>query len=252
MNALQLFPIFLAGLAGSVHCIGMCGGIVSAFSAAGRPAFPVAVVAASRRSAGLKQGLRNLAYNAGRIASYGVAGAIAGGMSGGLRQLAGFAWLQLAGLWLANLMLLALGLYLMDAWRGLARLEAAGWMLWRHLQPFTRSLLPLDHPGKAFALGMLWGWLPCGMVYSMLTIAMLAGSAGRGAAVMLAFGLGTLPALTSLGIAGASLQARLRQRNMRIAAGMLVLGFGLFGIARAWHGMPAGWIDALCITGAAR
>jgi hypothetical protein len=145
-------------------------------------------------------------------------------------------------------MLIALGLYLMDAWRGLAWLERKGQLLWRHLQPHTRKLLPIDHPGKALALGMLWGWLPCGMVYSMLTMAMLAGSATRGAAVMLAFGLGTLPALMSMSLAGARLQTQLRKPGMRSAAGLVVLAFGLFGIARALHGMPDGWADAFCLT----
>lgn len=249
IDMLQLFPIFVAGLVGSVHCIGMCGGIVSAFSAASRPAFPVPVVSSAGLGAiGAGQGLRMLAYHAGRIGSYMMAGAVAGGIVGGVQSLARLAWLQLAGLWLANLMLIALGLYLMRAWLGLARLEAQGQRLWRHLQPFTRRLLPLDRPGKAFALGMLWGWLPCGMVYSMLTIAMLAGSASRGAAVMLAFGLGTLPALSGLALAGGALSARMNAPVLRHAAGMIMLGFGLFGIVRALHGLPAGWADILCLT----
>jgi sulfite exporter TauE/SafE len=253
MNTLQLFPIFLAGLAGGVHCIGMCGGIVSAFSAATRPAFPVPVTTVSTFDAQAGRGLRMLAYHAGRIGSYMTAGAIAGGLIGGVQSLAQLGWLQLAAMWLANLMLIALGLYLMRAWLGLAWLEAQGQLLWRHLQPLTRRLLPLDRPDKAFALGMLWGWLPCGMVYSMLTMAMLAGSAIRGAEVMLAFGLGTLPALLGVGLAQAGLAGRVNTPGMQKAAGLIVLAFGLFGIARAVYGVPAGWADVFCITpGAAR
>jgi hypothetical protein len=125
MNALSLFPFFVAGLVGSVHCVGMCGGIVSAFSmATTRPAFPVTVTTVPAIAA-LDGGLRVLAYNAGRLGSYMAAGALAGGMLGGVRQLAGAAPLQMVAYWLANLMLVALGLYLMDVWRGLARLEAA-------------------------------------------------------------------------------------------------------------------------------
>jgi sulfite exporter TauE/SafE len=251
MSTLALFPFFVAGLVGSVHCVGMCGGIVGAFSlAAPRPAFPVAVAAAptAPTAAAMDGTVRVLAYNAGRLGSYMAAGALAGGLLGGARQLAGAAPLQMAAYWLANLMLVALGLYLMDAWRGLVTLESGGRMLWRRLQPLTRHLLPVDHAGKALALGALWGWLPCGMVYSMLLTAMLTGSAGGGAAVMLAFGLGTLPALLTMGMLGNRLQAWTRRRPVRMAAGMLVLAFGLLGLARASHGIEAGWLDTLCLT----
>ena len=251
MSALSLFPVFVAGLVGSVHCVGMCGGIVSAFSmAAPRPAFPIAVTTIPA-AAVVDGGLRVLAYNAGRLGSYMAAGALAGGMLGGVRQLAGVAPLQMAAYWLANLMLVALGLYLMNAWRGLARLEAGGRFLWQRLQPLTRHLLPIRHPGQALALGALWGWLPCGMVYSMLLTAMLTGSASGGAAVMLAFGLGTMPALVTMGLLGNRLQTWTRKREVRLGAGLLVLAFGLLGLARASHGISAGWLDALCLTPAA-
>lgn len=248
MSALSLFPFFVAGLVGSVHCAGMCGGIVGAFSmAAPRPAFPVPVTAVPA-AAVFDGGLRVLAYNAGRLGSYTVAGALAGGMLGGVRQLAGAAPLQMAAYWMANLMLVALGLYLMDAWRGLSRLESGGRFLWQRLQPLTRRLLPIRHPGQALALGALWGWLPCGMVYSMLLTAMLTGSASAGAAVMLAFGLGTMPALVTMGMLGNRLQAWARKREVRLGAGLLVLAFGLLGLARASRGISAGWLDALCLT----
>ncbi|MET0962880.1 MAG: sulfite exporter TauE/SafE family protein [Noviherbaspirillum sp.] len=248
MSTLALFPFFVAGLVGSVHCVGMCGGIVGAFSlAAPRPAFPVPVVAAPAAAA-IDGALRVLAYNAGRLGSYMAAGALAGGLLGGVRHLAGAAPMQMAAYWLANLVLVALGLYLMDAWRGLARLEGAGRLLWSRLQPLTRCLLPVDHPGKALALGALWGWLPCGMVYSMLMSAMLTGSAGGGAAVMLAFGLGTLPALITTGLLGNRLQAWTRRRPVRMGAGLLVLAFGMLGLARASHGIDIGWLAALCLT----
>jgi len=249
MNALPLLPFFAAGLVGSVHCAGMCGGIVGAFSmAAPRRAFPVPVAVVNAPALALDGALRVLAYNAGRIGSYMAAGALAGGLLGGVRQLAGAAPLQLAAYWLANLMLVALGLYLMDEWHGLARVESVGKLLWSRLQPLTRRLLPVDHPVKALALGALWGWLPCGMVYSMLMSAMLSGSAGSGAAVMLAFGLGTLPALITLGIFGNLLQAWTRRRGVRLGAGLLVLSFGLLGLARAAAGVDIGWLAALCLT----
>ena len=249
MSALPLFPFFIAGLVGSVHCVGMCGGIAGAFSmAAPRRPFPVAVAVANAPAMALDGAVRVVAYNTGRIGSYMAAGALAGGLLGGVRQLAGAAPLQLAAYWLANLMLVALGLYLMNAWHGLARLESAGRLLWSRLQPLTRRLLPVDHPGKALALGALWGWLPCGMVYSMLMSAMLSGSASGGAAVMLAFGLGTLPALFTIGLFGNLLQGWTRRRDVRLGAGLLVLSFGLLGLARAAGGIDLGWLGALCLT----
>ena len=256
MDGLNLFPVFLVGLAGSVHCVGMCGGIVGAFSMApaGAPPFPVAVVsvAAPRVAVGAATGmLRTAAYNTGRIGSYALAGALAGGLAGGARTLAGLTGLQLGGYWLANLMLIVLGLYLTGAWAGLSRLEQLGQGLWRRLRPLMSRILPIDTPFKMLALGALWGWLPCGMVYSVLLTAMLAGSAAGGAAVMIAFGLGTLPMLLALGLAGARLRLALQRPAVRLAGGLLVLGFGVLGLLRAAGGMAPGWLDVLCLTGSA-
>ncbi|HEY0063625.1 MAG TPA: sulfite exporter TauE/SafE family protein [Telluria sp.] len=248
--SVNLLPLFLVGLAGSVHCIGMCGGIVSAFSLAPgeRAPFPVAVVSDAAPRAATAT-LRVLAYNAGRIGSYATAGAIAGGVASGAGTLAGVAGWQAAGYWLANLMLVLLGLYLMDAWRALTTLEQLGQGVWRRLQPLMRFILPLDGPLKMFAMGALWGWLPCGMVYSVLLTAMFSGSAASGAAVMAAFGLGTLPMLAMLGLAGSVLRSALQRASVRRAAGVLVTGFGLLGIARAAGGTAHGWLDILCVNG---
>jgi len=245
----------MIGLLGGLHCIGMCGGIVSAFSAASRPArsFPVAVVGINSVQDNTQLSvfdnvLRVLAYNTGRIGSYAIAGAMAGGIASGVRSLSSLASLQIAGYWLANLMLVALGLYLMDAWRGLARLEAAGQIVWRHIQPLMKPLLPVDSVPKAFALGGLWGWLPCGMVYSVLLTAMFTGSATSGAIVMLAFGLGTLPMMLSLGLIGSRLKMFAQRRAVRIVCGAIVLAFGVLGLIRAGNGMSAGFMDVLCLT----
>lgn len=252
-----LFPVFLVGLAGSVHCAGMCGGIVGALSVAPRPAFPVPVrtVTVQRLA---PAAAHVAAYNAGRIASYATAGALAGGLAGGAARLAGLPALQLGSYVLANLMLVALGLYLMDAWRGLALLERSGQALWRRISPLLHRLGPGATPGRMFAAGALWGWLPCGMVYSMLVTAMLSGSALGGAGVMLAFGLGTLPMLAAIGLAGVRLRSLFQLRHVRLACGLLILGFGLLGLWRAAggmsapgspaHGMWAHWIDVLCVA----
>jgi len=261
MSAAQLLPVFLVGLAGSIHCVGMCGGIVGALSTsasvdhAPRAVIPIVALTPAPASALA----RVLAYNTGRIASYMLAGAMAGGLAGGAQGLAawsGVAGVQLGFYWLANLMLVALGLYLMNAWRGLAWLEQGGRVLWQRAQPalapMMKTLLPADRPHQALALGALWGWLPCGMVYSVLLTAMLSGDALEGAAVMLAFGLGTLPMLLGLGLLGARVQRAMRRPALRIICGMAVLAFGLLGLMRAaglaGNGMTPEWIDILCLT----
>ena len=161
MNALSLVPMFMVGLAGSVHCIGMCGGIVGALSISGgapaaptRPVIAIAVARPALQTSLQSNVLRVLAYNGGRIASYMLAGALAGSLAGaGMLHMAS---LQVAGYWLANLMLVALGLYLMDAWRGLAHLEAAGNIVWRRVRPLLKPLMPMDTPLKR------WPWAACG------------------------------------------------------------------------------------------
>ena len=243
-----LFPVFVVGLLGSVHCAGMCGGIVGALSVAptvGRPV-PIPVVAARPQVGSV------LAYNAGRIGSYMVAGALAGGLAQGAHALARLPALQAGAYWLANLMLAALGLYLMDAWRGLAYLEQGGQAVWRGVRPLLRKVGPLDRPSRMFVAGGVWGWLPCGMVYSVLVTAMLSGSAGGGALVMLAFGLGTLPMLLGLGLLGARLRGWFASPRVRFACGLVVLGFGVLGLARAAGGLPHGWVQDLCLTPGAR
>jgi sulfite exporter TauE/SafE len=246
MGPITLFPLFVVGLLGSVHCAAMCGGIVGALSLAPQrvTSFPVPVRVARAHPALASI----LAYNFGRIGSYAFAGALAGGAAGSARTLAGLPALQAGGYWLANLMLVALGLYLMDAWRGLAMLEQGGRALWRHVQPLTRRVGPPDTPAKMVATGFLWGWLPCGMVYSALVTAMLSGSAAGGAALMFAFGLGTLPMLLALGAAGSTLRAFTSRRQVRVASGLLVLGFGVLGLVRAAGGLPPSWLHTICIT----
>ncbi len=251
MNSLALLPLFLIGLFGGVHCVGMCGGIVSAFSLAApaRRAFPVPVVAAQSAHVPYAEGLlRVLGFNAGRLASYILAGALAAGLAGSVRMLTNITMLQTAGYWMANLMLVLLGLSLMHVWHGLSYLEMVGEFLWRRIKPMMRPLLPVERPWQAFALGALWGWVPCAMVYSVLMTAMLTGSAVQGALVMLAFGLGTLPLLISMGLLGRSVQPFLQRPRIRLIAGLLVLVFGLLGMVRVTTGLSYGFLDAVCIS----
>jgi len=213
------FAAFLIGLLGGVHCVGMCGGIVAALT-----------VQAPRRQRAWDL---HLAYNAGRIASYAAAGAIMGMIGGAGLMLGGILPMQLLLYVLANLVLVSLGLYLAGLGNQLARLESLGAWLWRRVQPYSAKVLPADTTGKAFVLGTLWGWLPCGLVYSLLATALVSGGAASGAAVMLAFGLGTLPNLLLAGMAFKRLRDIAANRHIRLAAGMLVAGFGFAGLAKA-------------------
>ena len=210
--------LFVVGLLGGTHCVGMCGGIVGALSM-GAPA----------------RWSMHLAYNGGRILSYALAGAIAGALGAASLGLEGQLPVRNILYLLANLMLIALGLYLLGVTRALAFTERFGQHLWRRLQPMTRRLLPATSMAQAFPLGLLWGWLPCGLVYSALATSLTAGSAGRGALLMLAFGLGTLPNLLLAGIVLARINEFVRRPLVRIGSGLLVLGFGLYGLLGLLH-----------------
>jgi sulfite exporter TauE/SafE len=222
--------VFLIGLLGGVHCAGMCGGIVSALSLqtpGTRPAWTV-----------------HLAYNLGRISSYGIAGAAMGAVGSLGLLLNNWLPVQLILYLVANLMMVALGLYLTGVTRALAITERAGQVLWRRVQPATRRFLPVRGVAQAFPLGMLWGWLPCGLVYSVLTMTLLSGGALRGAAIMLAFGLGTLPNLMMAGLLLVRFREVIQGRALRLGAGMIVLAFGIWGLfsasalgGRLWQGL---------------
>jgi len=202
----------ILGLLGGGHCLGMCGGLMGALTLAIPP---------EQRGRRLQL---LLAYNIGRILSYACAGLLVG--------LAGWAVASspaaLALRVVAALLLIAMGLYLAGWWSGLTRIEALGRGLWRHIQPIASRLLPVSSLPRALLLGALWGWLPCGLVYSTLLWAASQGNAGYSAALMLAFGLGTWPVLLATGLAAERVSSLLRRRSVRMAGGLLVILFGLW------------------------
>jgi len=212
---------FLIGLMGGVHCVGMCGGIVGALAAQ---------TPQRRRAWGL-----HFAYNGGRIASYAAAGAVMGLIGGAGLMFDQILPVQMLLYVAANVVLIGLGLYLAGLGDSLARVEALGAWLWRRIQPYGARILPVDSTAKAFALGTLWGWLPCGLVYSMLAAALASGGAVRGAAVMLAFGIGTLPNLLLAGMAFKRLREITSNRRLRMVMGLVVAGFGVVGLAKTAH-----------------
>ncbi|MDR1227837.1 MAG: sulfite exporter TauE/SafE family protein [Azoarcus sp.] len=237
------FAVFLIGLLGGVHCVSMCGGIVGALSMQVEQAPPVAADPVRGWMRG-RQWPLHLAYSLGRIFSYTAAGSVLGAL-GSLGMLYdGVMPVQIVLYTLANLMLVALGLYLAGFTRFLAPLERAGQVLWRRIQPATRRFLPVRTVAQALPLGALWGFLPCGMVYMALTTALMTGSALRGAGLMLAFGLGTLPNLLLAGLLLSRFREFARNGKVRMLAGLLVLGFGIFGLINAptlggklWNGV---------------
>lgn len=219
---------FAAGLLGGVHCAGMCGGIVGSLSAAARgPALP-----------------RQLAFNLGRVGSYSLAGA-AVGAAGGLLQLAGPALAAQTVLFVAaNILMVLLGLYVAGWGRAVLRLEAAGGHVWRRIEPLRRHFFPIDTTARALGAGAVWGWIPCGLVYSMLALALASGGAAQGAFVMLAFGLGTLPNLLAAGLAAQKVMALRRIPWVRQAAGAMIVAMAVIGLARApglQEAILAGW-----------
>ena len=231
VDLLVLGAALLTGLLGGAHCVAMCGGIATGFSVHSRGWFAA------------------LQPNLGRIAGYVLAGAVVGGIGGGLLGVARIPQLGIAMRALVGIVLVIAGLRMLDRRGRLPRFSGGpGNRLWRMLAPLQRRLLPADTAGKRFLLGMLWGWMPCGLSTTLLAAAWLSASPLQGALTMAAFGLGTLPVMVSLTWAGARIGQRLQRGALRNAAGVLVIGSGLLTIAAPWlMRMPAmhGVLEAL-------
>lgn len=207
-----LLAMVLIGLLGAGHCLGMCGGISAALGMAVDGNNKLKVV---------------LGYNVGRIFSYGVAGFLVGLLGyWGAEYLAAGPILRIA----AGVLLVLMGFYLAGWWRLLTWLERAGAIVWRRVQPLANRLLPVTTPGRAVVAGMLWGWLPCGLVYSALAYAASTAHPVEGAAMMLAFGLGTAPALLTSGVFAETLRRLLQRNALRQLMGLALMIFGLWVI----------------------
>ena len=227
--ALSLGAAFVAGLAGSGHCLGMCGGIAGAL-AMRRP----------QAAFGTKFGYA-LAYNLSRITSYAVAGALAGLLGRTLLNAVDVKPLSIAFRVVAGAIMIAAATQLVFGWRLLGPLESAGSGLWRRIAPWAGRQGQSGGLGGAIGLGLAWGWLPCGMTYSMLLLAATTASVTTGAAVMLAFGLGTLPSMVTATVAFERMARLLSSRaTLRNVAGALLLAFGLYTAGSALaHLRPA-------------
>ena len=211
MQDFSYLSAFLIGLAGGVHCIGMCGGIASAFT------FAIPKNQSQTRYI--------LSYNIGRVTSYTIAGAITGYLGSLFASSVILGLLILQSLSIIFLILLAL--YISNLYKGLIYFERAGANLWRYLAPAAKKLIPFKSPMHTLMYGMIWGWLPCGLVYSALTWSLASGSLLQGGLFMLCFGLGTLPALIATSMGAGFLIPILQNKVTRMSIAGLLFFFAI-------------------------
>jgi sulfite exporter TauE/SafE len=217
-NPVTLTSAFLLGLFSTLHCVGMCGGIIGALSLS---------LPAEIRSRKPRMLVFVTTYNIGRIISYSLAGLVAGAIGTGVLASTGLehghAVLRAVGI----AMMIAIGLYLAGWLPQLASVEKIGVPVWKKLEPLGRSLLPVATLPKALAYGLIWGWLPCGMVYFVLIWALTSGNAVEGALMMLAFGVGTLPTLLATGFMTSWLTRFARSSTARQVVGLLIIAMAI-------------------------
>lgn len=231
--SLALSAAFVAGIAGSTHCVAMCGGLAGALGMRAR------VV----QSTAAQTFVRALLMQLGRIGSYSVAGALVGALAGAGSMFAAeinFLYVAQALRLFAGLVLLAIAVRIAFAWNAFAWIERAGARFWSRLAPMTKRL-GTDSRNRprivdSLLLGAIWGWLPCGLVYSMLLFAAANGDAARGAAIMIAFGFGTLPAMLVGTLLAAQLTTVLKQRSTKWVAAALLAAFGVWTLVAATSG----------------
>ncbi|MBL4608788.1 MAG: sulfite exporter TauE/SafE family protein [Pseudomonadales bacterium] len=214
-----LFTALSIGFFGSTHCLFMCGGIASALS------FAIPLPQSQ-----WKLSAYPVLFGLGRISSYAIAGAIFAGLGSYLSLTFGDTGIVVVRS-AAGLMLILMGLYVANWWRALSHLEAAAGGLWKKISPLIEKLKPIDRLWKAYAIGGVWGWLPCGLVYSALIWSSSSGNALEGALAMLFFGLGTLPALFATGRFATTFQGLFQQARYRQLAGFFIILFGLWTIS---------------------
>lgn len=221
MNEFTYITAFTVGLMGGVHCVGMCGGIVGALS-----------FATQQKKNSQSRSLLSLlfAYNFGRLCSYSLAGGLMGALGWMVNNWSGIQSIQVLLQFFAAVFMLLMGLYISGWWMGLSRLEKAGAYVWKYIQPLAQKFLPVETASHAVILGVLWGWLPCGLVYSVLVWSVSAGDFQQGALLMLSFGLGTLPNLMAMGLFANQLKQFVQRQAVRYMAGGLVILFALWSL----------------------
>ena len=227
----------------------MCGGIAAAAGQTNRQ---------NLNNSATQRGLELLSWQFGRIMSYGLMGLFAGAFGTIFLSFGPVVMVQQAAFIVANLLLIALGLHVAQLWAGIVQIERIGEFFWRLIAPLaTATLVPqtpkhrdrIKQIGRAVRAGAIWGWLPCGLVYSMLVTASVTGSASNGGLWMLAFGLGTIPALWLTSMASHEATTFFKRLAVRRIAGLLIVAFGLWGLLRVSGLITVPWLDAFCIGG---
>ena len=222
MNELSYLGAVGLGLAGAGHCLGMCGGIAAALNLGGSNG-PATTVA----------------YHLGRIASYTLLGAALGFAAGAVDIRA---W-TIALRYIAGFLLVGMGLYVADWWRGMAYLERLGTHLWQPVQKFSSRFLPIRHPAQALGMGLCWGLMPCGLIYSSLAWAATAQNGWNSALLMLCFGLGTLPAMLATSFGAGNIQQFLRRKGLKIVIATFLIASGVWTlyltVMHAKHGQSS-------------
>ena len=218
MEIINPLIAFNLGVFSTLHCLGMCGGIIGALSLS---------VSANKDNPDVSRAGLVFAYNIGRICSYTLAGAITGFIGGSLVTIImpynGHRVLQI----LAATVLVLIGLHLAGWLPRLKYIESSGLKLWKIIQPVGRHFFPVNRLDRAFMIGVIWGWLPCALVYSVLLWSLTSGNAWTGALLMFAFGVGTLPGMITAGIMSSKLQDVLKQKVFRVWAGVIIILFGV-------------------------
>ena len=225
MADISLFALFLIGFLGGSHCVGMCGGLSSAFALQLPP--------------NMRRWQLILCLNTGRLLSYVFIGVALGALSQYGISLDQTRSLQTGLLVIANVLLILLCLYLGGWTAWITQVERLGKPVWQCLNPLLSRLLPLKSWPASLAVGALWGWLPCGMVYSASLYALSSGSALQGGLSMAAFGLGTLPNLLAMGLFASQLTPLFQHVWLRRAIGGLMIAWAAWQLARVFGLLPA-------------
>lgn len=207
---------FITGLLGATHCIAMCGGI--------------ACILGSRANNSSNKFLVSIGFNLGRILSYSIAGAIVAGSIQAISQVHRSVYMLVGLQWFAAIMLILLGIHLTRWWSILTPLEQLGKGLWSKVQPRASKMLALQHPAASLPLGMLWGWLPCGLVYSTLVLSASQANWLNGAGVMFSFGLGTFSVMLLAVLLGQQLTKLMTNRILQVCSGLSVLCLGIYQV----------------------
>lgn len=227
----------------------MCGGLAMAAGQVNRQ---------NLNNTAVQRGVELVSWQFGRVASYVFMGAFAGAFGAFFLSAAPVAAIRDFAFIVANLILIALGLHVARLWSGIVQLERIGQGIWKLIAPFATATLVPQTPKhrsspkqifNALRTGAIWGWLPCGLVYSMLITASVSGGATNGALWMLFFGLGTVPALWLTSMASDQAAQYLQNITVRRVAGLLIIAFGLWGLLRITGLITVDWLDAFCIGG---